>query len=182
MYYEPKLRSLIEYNLWQKMAGQDFVNKWKNSINYLNLPTVGIHVSWNLIAASSRVVELQSEEAWRQIYKFTPPWFKSPKTFGELIDKAGQDYKAIVLEEILNGKIARMTDRGLEDPNFCAFAGTSSELVILGDGNHRFLNCNFLMWLGKDFDSDIQNTKLDVIHLDNFEEVIKPQTIWPEKS
>lgn len=162
------------------MSAEEFIKKWVSAINYLGLPSVGIHRNWDKIEAGSKVIQYSGRDAWNKIFDFTTPWFKNPKTFKYIINNNDPDYRGIVLEEIINGKIQRMATQGLPDPQFCAFADSVERITILGDGNHRFLNCNFLISLGRNFDSDINNTELDVIRLDNFNEVIEPQKIWKE--
>ena len=161
------------------MTAQEFVNKWKNSLNYLNLPTVGIHIDWDIIPLDSKVENLSGSEAWKKIYNCTPPWFKTPKTFKELVESRDPDFNQIVKEETDNGKIEYYRQNGLAEPVFCAFANTDGSFKMLGDGNHRFLDCLYLIYEEKkDFNNDIQNTVLDVIYLENFDQVLLPENIW----
>ena len=70
---------------------------------------------------------------------------------------------------------------GLQEPNFCIFANNDGTFMLLGDGNHRFLDCIYLMTAEeKIFDSEIANTALDVIYLSNFDDVMRPDLIWKE--
>lgn len=164
------------------MTAQEFINKWKNSLNYLNLPTVGIHVGWDIIPLDSRVENLSDDEAWKKIYTCTPPWFKVPKTFKELVESRDADFNQIVKDETDNGKIEYYRQNGLSEPFFCAFATADGSFKLLGDGNHRFLDCLYLIHEEKkDFNSDIQNTALDVIYLQNFNQVLLPDNIWRNK-
>lgn len=161
------------------MTAQKFINKWRNSLNYLNLPTIGIHVGWENIPIDSKVENLSGDEAWETIYNCAPPWFKTPKTFKVLVNSRDADFNKIVKEETDNGKIEYYRLNGLPEPFFCAFANTDGSFKLLGDGNHRFLDCLYLIHEEKkDFNNDIKNTVLDVIYLQNFEQVLLPDKIW----
>ena len=161
------------------MTAADFIQKWQNSINYLGLPSVGIHVGWDIIPADSKVDRLSGEEAWNKIYSCTPPWFKTPKNFRQLVDAKDADYSQIVKEETDNGKIEYYRQKGLQEPLFCAFATEDGSFMLLGDGNHRFLDCIHLIHdKNHNFNKDLTNTTLDVIYLANFNDVVRPDNIW----
>lgn len=162
------------------MTAKEFINKWKASLNYLGLPSVGIHVGWEIIPADSGVDNLSGKEAWERIYDSTPPWFKSHKTFRQLVKSKNADYLQIVKEETENGKIEYYRKNGLREPHFCAFTKKGKIFTLLGDGNHRFLDCLHLIHdKNKNFDIDIRNATLDIINLQNFDEVLLPKNIWP---
>lgn len=162
------------------MNASEFVHKWRNAINYLGLPSVGIHVGWDIIPLDSRVDCLSGKNAWEGMYTFTPPWFKTPQTFQQLVDTKNPDYKDIVTAERNNGKIEWYRKHGLPEPYFCAFTNENGSFTILGDGNHRFLDCLYLIHEeGKDLSNDITNTTLDIMYLTNFRDVILPHIIWP---
>jgi len=161
------------------MSSDEFINKWKNSINHLNRPSVGIHVSWDSIPEDSKVEQLLGKEAWDRTYGFTPPWFKKPKTFQQLTESRDSDYQQIVNEETVNGKIDYYKTNGLKEPYFCAFGNKDGSFVLLGDGNHRFLDCLHLIHeQGVNLDSDIGKMTLDIIYLDNFEDILAIKNIW----
>lgn len=162
------------------MTAADFINRWRNSINYLGLPSVGIHVGWDLIPTNSRVERLIGKEAWEKIYSFTPPWFKSPKTFSGLLDSKDSDCLQIVKEETDNGKLEYYRKNGLTDTSFCAFSKYDGSFVLLGDGNHRFLDCAYIIDVEKrNFAPDMEKASVDIIYLNNFDQVIEPMKIWP---
>lgn len=162
------------------MTAAEFICKWRNAINYLRLPSVGIHVGWNIIPIDSRVDCLSGKKAWERIYTCVPPWFKTPQIFRQLIDTKNTDYADIVTAETNNGKIEWYRNHGLQEPYFCAFANEDGSFTMLGDGNHRFLDCLYLIHEeGKNFSNDIQNTTLDIIFLTNCRDVILPYNIWP---
>ncbi len=161
------------------MTATIFINKWRNSINYLGLPSVGIHVGWDVIPMDSKVEIFSGEDAWKKIYKCTPPWFKSPKIFQQLVDVKDSDYLQIVKEETENGKIEYYRRNGLREPFFCAFTNQQGSFMMLGDGNHRFLDCLYLIHdENRNFDKNIQNTTLDIIYLANLDDVLKLNDIW----
>lgn len=162
------------------MTTNEFCRKWRMATNYLGLPAVGIHVSWDLIPGNSPVRQLVGKEVWERLYKFTPPWFKEPKTFRDLINSKDLDCMQIVKEETDNGKLEYYRKNGLTDTSFCAFSNKDGSFVLLGDGNHRFLDCAYLIDVEKrSFAPEIEKTSVDIIYLNNFEQVIEPIKIWP---
>ena len=53
--------------------------------------------------------------------------------------------------------------------------------MILGDGNHRFLDYIYLADTEQqNFDIAIDRAYLDIIYLSNFVDVIRPDLIWKE--
>lgn len=162
------------------MKAFDFCEKWSSAINDLGLRAVGIHVNWEQIPEGSSVKQLLGKEAWEQIYVFTPPWFKVPKTFRNLIDSKDTDCLQIVEEETDSGKLEHFRTNGLTESSFCAFSNHNFSFVLLGDGNHRFIDCAYLIDVEKrDFTKDLGKISLDIIYLDNFDQVIEPTKIWP---
>lgn len=161
------------------MTGKEFIKKWETALNYLGYRSVGINVRWPLISLDSKVEELTGKEAWDKLYSFTPPWFKTPKTFQYLVDSRDSDYKQIVKEETDNGKIEYYRKNGLTEPHFCAFANKDGSFVLLGDGNHRFLDCLHLIHEENiNLEADIERCTLEIIYLDNFNDVLEPVNIW----
>jgi hypothetical protein len=164
------------------MTAQEFIQKWKTSTNYLGLPSVGIHVGWDLIDLDSEVKTLFGHEAWNLLYACIPPWFKRPQTFRELVTTQNSDYQQIVREETNNGKIDYYRRNGLREPVFCAFAKREGSSMLLGDGNHRFFDCIYLIDTEKrNFNYDIEKTTVDVIYLSNFEDVLRTNIIWNQQ-
>lgn len=161
------------------MTANEFIIKWQTAINYLGLRSVGINVRWDKISLNSVVNQFSGKNAWNKLYTFTPPWFKTPKTFQYLIDNKDSDYQQIVTEETSNGKIEYYRKNGLMEPFFCAFANKDGSFVLLGDGNHRFLDCLHLIHeKNVNLKSDIDRSTLDIIYLDNFNFVTEPVNIW----
>lgn len=161
------------------MTAEEFIKKWRYSINHLGFPSVGIHVDWNIIPTDSKVESLSGKEAWEKIYNCTPPWFKTPQTFKELVTSKNADYLQIVQEEIGNGKIEYYHQNGLQEPYFCAFARPNGSFLLLGDGNHRFLDCIYLIHdQNHNFDEDIKRASIDIIFLPNLVDVLRPDVIW----
>lgn len=161
------------------MNAKDFIEKWSKLKNHLGLPAVGIHVNWNLIDLGSEVKTFSGKSAWETIYQSVPPWFKTPQTFRNLASSKNQDYMQIVSEETGNGKIGYYRRNGLKEPLFCAFAKQDESFILLGDGNHRFFDCIYLIDTEKrDFDSDIAKATVDVIYLSNFTDVLRTNIIW----
>jgi len=161
------------------MTAGEFIQKWQNSRNYLGLPSVGIHVDWNLINLNSLVKTYSGQDGWNLLYTCTAPWFKKPQTFKELINTKNADCLQIIQEETDNHKIEYYQRNGLKEPFFCAFAKQDGSFILLGDGNHRFLDCIYLIdHQYHDFGDDIKKTSVDVIYLTNFVDVLRTDLIW----
>ncbi len=161
------------------MTTEEFIKKWRYSINHLGFPSVGIHVGWDIIPVDSKVESFSGKEAWEKIYGCTPPWFKTTQTFNELINIKNADYLQIVQEETGNGKIDYYRQNGLKEPFFCGFANQEGSFILLGDGNHRFLDCLYLIHdQNHNLDEDLKRTELDIVYLSNFDEVMRPDNIW----
>ena len=162
----------------KSMTATNFIEKWRWAKNYLGRPSVGIHVGWDQIPQDSKVKQLYEREAWEKIYEFTPPWFKKPTTFKDLFKSKNSDYQQIVKEETGNGKINYYRNKGLTDTSFCAFSNPDESLVILGDGNHRFFDCAYLIEEGYNFFPETEKVTIDLILLKNFEQVLQVNRIW----
>lgn len=164
------------------MNAQDFIQKWRYSRNHLNLPSVGIHVDWNSMGLDSQVKTFSGQEAWKMLHQCVPPWFKTSQTFSELVTTKNSDYQQIVREETDNGKIEYYRRNGLKEPAFCVFAKQDGSFMLLGDGNHRFFDCIYLIDTEKrNFDGDIEKTMVDVIYLLNFADVLRTNIIWNQQ-
>ncbi|GEM_PF-2680017 len=164
------------------MTADEFIKKWRESINHLGLPSVGIHVGWDQIPLDSHVEQLNGKAAWNKIQTFVPPWFSEPKTFQKLSKKEGLDYHQILTEETENGKIEYYRKNGLKESNFCAFANKNETFVLLGDGNHRFFDCLYLAQKEKlDLESYFEKATLDIIYLKDFDSILEPINIWGAK-
>ena len=173
----PKL--LLDHPNISSMTADEFIKKWRPSTNYLGLPSVGIHVGWDLVMLESNVEQLRGKDAWLKIYNFTPSWFKTPKTFKQLVESKDSDYQQIINEETANGKLDYYRNGGIKEPFFPAFANEDGSFVLLGDGNHRFFDCAHLISTEKiDLESDISKTTLEIIYLNNFNDVMKVSDIW----
>lgn len=147
----------------------------------MGLPTIGIHVGWDIIPLDSKVETISEKTAWETLLRSTPPWFKTPQTFNQLRESQNSDYQQIVKEETENGKVDYYRSNGLEEPYFCIFANIDGSFMLLGDGNHRLLDCIHLINAEKkNFDMNFEKTQIDIIYLTNFEQVLIPNVIWGE--
>jgi hypothetical protein len=87
----------------------------------------------------------------------------------------------IVGEETGNGKIEYYRKNGLLEPYFCAFSNQDGSYTLLGDGNHRFLDCLYLVHHeSQDFRNYIKNSSLEIIYLESFRDVLRPDNIWSD--
>ncbi len=127
----------------------------------------------------SKVITYFGVEAWDNLLKSSPPWFKTPQSFQHLIHLKNSDYMQIVREETENIKIDYYRKNGLTDQSFCGFSTVGGSFTLLGDGNHRFLDCLHIISEGsRNFENDIKRVSFDVIYLVNFPDVLRPDSIW----
>lgn len=161
------------------MTANDFMNKWKDEKDPDGTPMVGIVVHWEKISPQSRVVQLLGQEAWQRMLEYAPPWHNAGvvKPFKQWI--GSEAYMEEIERERQAGKLEYYENNGLEYPFFCVFATGDGLRGVVGDGNHRFLNCEFLEGQGKDFSQDIARCTLDVLYLPNLSEVIQDR-VFPD--
>ena len=160
------------------MTANDFINNWKDKRDPDGTPMVGIVVCWEKISPQSNVIRVTGQDAWQNILEFAPPWHLNGvvKPFKEWLET--KEFLEEVERERITGKLGHYEEKGLEFPHFCVFANENGLKGIVGDGNHRFLNCKFLESQGKDFKQDIARCTLDILCLNNLSEVIQ-DTVFP---
>lgn len=157
------------------MTAQEFIKKWTNMWDLDGTPAVGIVINWKRIPLNSKVIQLLGRGAWNKIYQFSPPWdfgTNIRKPLRHWIDTKCPNYLQLIVDETNNGKMQFYQNNGLTYFDFCVFANTSDK-GVLGDGNHRFLICDYLKSKGKDFSKDIERCRLEILYLENLEEVIE---------
>ena len=155
------------------MTAEDFINKWRWQSDPDGTPMVGIVVNWDRIPLDSNVVTFMGADAWKKIMDYAPPWHNDGvvKPFSQWIGSKG--FSDEVESEKKAGKLDYYNKHGLEYPFFCVFATKDGSKGIIGDGNHRFVNCKYLQDHGKDLSMDIARCRLEVICLDNLSEIIQ---------
>ena len=77
------------------------------------------------------------------------------------------------------GKIELYEGKGLLYPEFCTFADESGTIGSLGDGSHRYIDCNYLILNGKNLKESISKCRLDVLCMPNLAEVLSENDIPP---
>jgi hypothetical protein len=158
------------------MNAEEFITYWQNKKDHDGSDSVGVGIHWDKIRLTSKVNQYFGMNAWDEIGEFYAPlWggFDRTKLKGWL-NPSRHDYNKFIDEEKSVGKIDLYKEKGLIYPDFCAFSDTSGKNGILGDGCHRYIDCNYLMMNGMDFSKDIQKCRLDVICVDNLNEVLTP--------
>jgi len=158
------------------MDAEEFVRYWQNKKDYDGTDAVGIGKNWTKVLPTSKVNQFFGVNAWDQIGKFySPLWGGFDRTILRgWLNPDRHDYQKFIDEEKSAGKIDLYDKQGLIYPEFCAFADESGENGILGDGSHRYIDCNYLILNGKDMTKDIEKCRLDVICLPNIKEVLMP--------
>lgn len=165
------------------MNTDEFISEWELKKNVKNNNrAVGIAINWRIIPQQSKVVQLFGEEAWSKIGDLYPPiWgnFKRTK-LKEWLNPKRPDYKKFIDEE--KNKIEFYGKNGLPKGyrKFCAFANLDGSVGVLGDGSHRYINCNYLISQGVNLNKDIKKCKLDLLCLPNPQEVISSVDCPPE--
>ncbi len=158
------------------MTADEFIDYWQNKLDHDGSFAVGIGVNWDRIKKESEVIQLHGDEAWHEIGNFySPLWGGFDRTkLKEWLSPKRNDYSKFIDEEKSAGKIDLYNSKGLIYPEFCAFADESGAKGILGDGSHRYIDCNYLIMEGRDLKKDIEKCRLDVICLPNIKEVLTP--------
>lgn len=158
------------------MDALDFIEKWTGEKDTDGTDAVGIAIDWTKIPLlDSRVLQFTGKEAWwNQIPKFhTPIWGSYDRTtLREWLNPKRQGYEKFIQDE--KEKVEFYRKNGLVYPEFCAFADEAGERGILADGSHRYIDCNYLILQGEDFNGDIEKCRLDVLCLPNLSEVLSP--------
>lgn len=161
------------------MNAKDFIDKWRWQKDPDGTERVGIVVNWEGISMDAKVFQYSGEEAWKKIEEYAPPWHHEGgvvKSFSIWI--GSEKYLAEIEREKQTGKLNIYDEHGLEYPFFCVFATADGSKGIVGDGNHRFINCRYLIDQGKDIKEDINRCTLDVLCLENLSEIIQ-DTVFP---
>ncbi len=155
------------------MIGEEFITKWRNRCDPDGTPMVGIVVNWDKIQANSKVIQFLGKEAWEKILDYAPPWHIDGvvKPFKQWIGDSA--YLEEIEREKQAGKLHHYERNGLEYPYFCIFALEDCSKGVVGDGNHRFLNCRYLESEGKDLSKDISRCTVDILCVNNLSEIIQ---------
>lgn len=121
------------------------------------------------------------EDAWKKIGEFWAPyWGNFTRTIlADWLNRERLDYQKFIDEETVVGKIDLYKTQGLINPYFCAFADPFGKVGSLGDGCHRYIDCNYLIQAGKDMIKDIKKCRLDVLCLPNLSLVLSHADIPP---
>ncbi len=162
------------------MTASEFVEFWKDRKDTDGTNAVGIGVSWpNVVVENCAVDQYFGNDAWEKIGQYWAPYWGNFKrtTMGEWLDQSRADYQKFIDEE--KTKIEFYNDNGLVYPYFCAFADKTGSIGSLGDGCHRYIDCNYLMLKKKDLSKDIEKCRLDVLRVPNLSLVLSENDIPP---
>lgn len=158
------------------MKLDEFIEYWTTKLDHDGSPAIGIEIRWSKIQSDALVKQYTGHEAWSTIGNFyTPLWGDFERTIlREWLNPNHPDYDKFIAEERKAGKIDLYAKNGLLYPDFCAFADKSGLKGVLADGSHRFIDINYLIITGKDFEKEIIKCRLDVIYLSNLKDVLAP--------
>ncbi len=162
------------------MNTDEFITTWREMKDTDGTPSVGIGIYWdNIQTRNSKVRQFYGEEAWKKIGLFyTPVWGNFRRTtLNEWLNQSRIDYQRFVDEERV--KIKFYDENGIVYPLFCAFADETGTIGLLGDGSHRYIDCNYLILKGKDLSNDIKNCRLDVLCVPDLTTFLSPSDIPP---
>lgn len=163
------------------MNAQEFVNEWIHKKDTDDTNAVGIAINWNAIPFDSKVLQFYGSSAWEKIETFyTPVWgnFSRTKLSGWL-NPNRTDYKKFIDEEQLKIEFYKNYGLPIGYREFCAFADDSGNIGVLGDGSHRFIDCNYLILQGTDLGSEIALCRLDVICIKDLSKILSIQDMPP---
>lgn len=165
------------------MTAGEFIIEWKDKLDTDSTPSVGIGIFWNKISIqNSTVQQYFGESAWEKIGIFYPPvWGNFTRTaLKEWLNQSRPDYQKFIDEEKV--KIEFYDKNGLVYPLFCALADQSGMVGVLGDGSHRYIDCNYLILRGKDLNNDIKNCRLDILCVPDLTEILSELDLPPNYS
>lgn len=170
--------------LIQKMTVEEFIAFWKDRKNVKNNnPTVGIGMFWEKIPIKDCTVQQYTgKEAWQKIGEFWAPYWGNftRTTLKEWLNQSRPDYQKFIDEEKV--KIEFYDQNGLVYLLFCAFADETGTIGSLGDGSHRYIDCNYLIMKGKDLSGDIKKCRLDVLCVPDLTQILSPLDVPPSYS
>lgn len=162
------------------MIREEFIDFWKDRKDIDGTPSVGIGVFWDNIPINGcNVMQYKGKEAWDMIGEFWAPHWGNFKrtTLKEWLNQSRSDYQKFIEEEKL--KIEFYNQNGLVYLYFCAFTDEKGSIGSLGDGCHRYIDCNYLILNGKDLSNDIKTCRLDVLCVPNLASVLSENDIPP---
>ncbi len=144
------------------MTTEEFINKWRWQKDPDGSEMVGIVINWD------------------KIPNYAPPWHYEGGEIRPFSHWVGsKSYLEEIERERKAGKLSYYDEHGLEYPFFCVFANADGSKGIVGDANHRFINCRYLIdYQSKDLKNDIARCTLDILCLENLKEVIQ-DTVYP---
>ncbi len=163
------------------MTADEFIAEWKDKKDTDGTPAVGIGIFWHKVQPqNSTVQQFFGKEAWEKIGQFyAPNWGNFTRTtLNEWLDQSRPDYQKFIDEEKV--KIEFYKQNGLIYPLFPAFADKNGTIGSLGDGSHRYIDCNYLILNGLDMSSDIEKIRLDVLCVPDITAILSPLDIPPE--
>lgn len=162
------------------MTADEFVKLWEVMRDTDDTEAVGIGINWrNVDTQNSTVQQFFGEEAWEKMGEFHAPYWGNftRTTLKEWLNQSRPDYQKFIDEEKV--KIDFYDSHGLVYPLFCAFADKTGTIGSLGDGSHRYIDCNYLILKGKDLKNDINKCRLDVLCVPDLTTFLSPLDIPP---
>lgn len=164
------------------MTVDEFIDQWTSKMDTDGSSAVGLDIAWSVIPKDSMVTQFTGQDAWEKMKDFyAPVWgnFKRTK-LGEWLDYKRDDYQAFIEEERVKINFYRASGLPLGYREFCGIADKSGKIGILADGNHRFIDCNYLISQGVDLNSDIEECRLDVLCVKDLSSVLNYQDMPPD--
>lgn len=164
------------------MSADEFVKEWMDKKDTDDTPSVGIGIFWDKVQTqNSTVQQFFGKEAWEKIGEFwAPHWGHFTRTIlKEWLNQSRPDYQLFIDEEKSAGKIDLYDREGLIYPEFCAFADENGLIGSMGDGCHRYIDCNYLILNGKDLSADIDKIRLDILCVLDLSAILSPADIPP---
>jgi len=160
------------------MDKNTIIQSWKSRKNMFGQSAVCItDAMWNTMAPETSVKILHGEQAWNFLYTLYPIcWDARPSlrlAYRNFMQQENSLFRKVIRDDQLSGRLNFYRQHGLTEPVFCAFSDELGLIGVLMDGNHRFVDCNYLMrHEGMDFSKDIARATLTIFYIPNIANII----------
>lgn len=164
------------------MNVDEFVGQWTSKKDTDGSDAVGLDIAWPAIPKDSKVIQFFGQVAWEKMKDFyAPVWGNFRRTkLGEWLDNTRDDYQRFIDEEKIKIEFYKNNGLPVGYREFCGFADESGETGVLADGNHRYIDCNYLILQGADIRNDIEECRLDVLCVKELSSVLSFQDLPPK--
>lgn len=154
----------------------EILDYWKKKKDqHKDRDAVGVDKRWDKIKPDFEWIRLNGKKAWARISKFYPPnWNNWPRMkLSDWISQTHPNYQEFIEQERGIGKFQKLIDNEISDNEYIAFYDKNILVGMLVDGNHRFIDINYLIEQKEyDLSDRITACVLDIFIVDNLSDVI----------